>query len=127
MHRLAIVISSLAWIGVAAAQGPAFLMLPTMTVPVFEGNEVSRQASLVLALELEPGRTETDIVPFRPRLMDALLSELTRIFEQRAAEERLIDAAALKPKLLETARRVVGDGLVKDVLVQQAFERPRRR
>jgi hypothetical protein len=127
LRRLAIVISSLAWIGLAAAQGPAFLMLPTLTVPVFEGNEVSRQASLVLALELEPGRTDTDVAPFRPRLMDALLSELTRIFEQRASEERLIDAASLKPKLLETARRVVGDGLVKDVLVQQAFERPRRR
>ena len=127
MRRLAIVISSLAWIATAAAQGPAFLMLPTMTVPVFEGNEVSRQASLVLALELEPGRTETDIAPFRPRLMDALLSELTRIFEQRSSEERLIDAPALKPKLLEVSRRVVGDGLVKDVLVQQAFERRNRR
>ena len=127
MRRLAIVISSLAWIGVAAAQGPAFLTLPTLTVPVFEGNEVSRQASLVLALELEPGRNEAEVVPFKPRLMDALLAELTQIFEQRATEERLIDAAALKPKLLEVSRRVVGDGLVKDVLVQQAFERPQRR
>jgi hypothetical protein len=127
LRRLAIVISSLAWIGVAAAQGPAFLTLPTMTVPVFEGNEVARQGSLVLAVELEPGRTESDIAPFKPRLMDALLSELTRIFEQRANEERLIDAAALKPKLLEASRRVVGDGLVKDVLIQQAFERRNRR
>ena len=127
MRRLAIVISSLAWIGVAAAQGPVFMTLPTLTVPVFEGNEVSRQASLVLAIELEPGRTETDAAPFKPRLMDALLAELTRILEQRAMEERLIDAAALKPQLLEAARRVVGDGMVKDVLVQQAFERPRRR
>jgi hypothetical protein len=127
LRRLAIVISSLAWTGVATAQGPAFLTLPTMTVPVFEGNEVARQGSLVLAVELEPGRTESDIAPFKPRLMDALLSELTRIFEQRANEERLIDAAALKPKLLEASRRVVGDGLVKDVLIQQAFERRNRR
>ena len=127
MRRLAIVISSLAWIGTVAAQGPAFLTLPTLTVPVFEGNAVARQGSLVLALELEPGRTETDIAPFRPRLMDALLSELTRIFEQRASEERLIDAAALKPKLLDASRRAVGDGMVKDVLVQQAFERRSRR
>jgi hypothetical protein len=127
LRRLAIVISSLAWIGAAAAQAPVFMTLPTLTVPVFEGNEVSRQASLVLAIELEPGRTETDAAPFKPRLMDALLAELTRILEQRAMEERLIDAAALKPQLLEAARRVVGDGMVKDVLVQQAFERPRRR
>jgi hypothetical protein len=127
LRRLAIVISSVAWIGLAAAQAPVFMTLPTLTVPVFEGNEVSRQASLVLALELEPGRNEAEVVPFKPRLMDALLAELTQIFEQRATEERLIDAAALKPKLLETSRRVVGDGVVKDVLVQQAFERPRRR
>jgi hypothetical protein len=134
LRLLAIVISSLVWLGFAAAQaaetapaGPAFVRLDTITVPVFEGDTMTRQASLVLALELEEGRTEADLAPVRRRLVDAYLTELTRIFEERAFAERLIDPSVIKPRLLETTQRVAGPGLVKDILIQQALERARRR
>ena len=134
MRLLAIVIfSALVAIGAARAEekkppeGPVFVTLPTITIPVFEGDMMTRQASLVLALELEKGRSEADIAPMRTRLVDAYITDLTALFERRSFEERIIDPPAIKPKLLETTERLVGPGLVKDVLIQQAMERARRR
>ena len=111
----------------AAPDGPVFLTLPPMKIPIFEGDAVTRQASIVLALELEKGKSEADLAPLKARLVDAYLSELTQIFEQRADADRIIDAQAIKPRLLETTERIAGPGVVKDVLVQQALERQRRR
>jgi flagellar FliL protein len=133
LRRLAIVIFSVLLAVAARAaeqkapEGPVFVTLPAITIPVYEGERLARQASLVLALELEKGRVEADVAPLRPRLVDAYITDLTAIFEQRSFEDRLIEPQAIKPKLLETTERVLGPGLVKDVLIQQAMERARRR
>jgi flagellar FliL protein len=108
-------------------EGPVFVTLPTITIPVYEGEQLARQASLVLALELEKGRVEADVAPLRPRLVDGYITDLTAIFERRSFEDRLIEPQVIKPKLLETTERILGPGLVKDVLIQQAMERARRR
>jgi hypothetical protein len=113
--------------GSSQPEGPVFLKLPAMTIPIFEGDAVTRQASVVLALELEKGKSEADLAAVKARLVDAYLTDLTQLFEQRAYADRIIDAQAIKPKLLETTQRIAGPGLVKDVLVQQAVERQRRR
>jgi len=109
------------------ADAPVFVTLPPITVPVFEGDEIARQASLVLALELAKGHTEADLSPYRARLVDAFIAELADIFERRSLEDRVIDPQAIKPRLRETTARIVGPGLVTDVLIQQAMERARRR
>ena len=133
MRLLAIVIfSALVALGAARAEekkpppGPVFVKLPTITIPVFEGDAMTRQASLVLALELEKGHSEADVERLETRLVDAYITDLTALFERRSAEPRIIDAEEIKPKLLETAGRVLGPGVVKSVLIQQAMERARR-
>lgn len=134
MRALAIVIFSVVLAVAAAAEekgkapeGPVFVTLPAINIPVYEGETLARQATLVLALELEKGKVEADLAPYRPRLVDAYITELTAIFEKRSFEERLIDAQAIKPPLMEATEKVTGPGLVKDVLIQQAMERARRR
>lgn len=109
------------------AQGPTFVELQPIILSVFEGNEVSRQARIALALELASGKTAGDIEPLKPRLLDAFIGELNGIYEERRHADRVIDPAVIKPRLLETATRILGPGVVKDVLIQQAFERPRVR
>jgi flagellar FliL protein len=108
-------------------EGPVFVTLPAINIPVFEGDTMTRQATLVLALELEKGHVEADVARFRPLLVDAYITDLTTLFEARSFEDRIIDPQVVKPALLETTERVVGPGLVKDVLIQQAMERARRR
>jgi hypothetical protein len=106
--------------------GPTFFKMPPIVLPIFDGAVVKGQASLVLALELAEGKTEDDVKIQRPRLVDAFMDALTRIYEERANAERVIDAAVVKPRLLDAADRVLGHGVVREVLIQQAFERGRR-
>jgi hypothetical protein len=133
LRLLAIVIFSvLVALGAARAEekkpppGPVFVTLPQITIPVYEGEAMTRQASLVLALELEKGRSEAEVSRLETRLVDAYITDLTALFERRSAEPRVIDPEEIKPKLLETAGRVLGPGVVKDVLIQRAMERARR-
>jgi flagellar FliL protein len=110
-----------------ASNGPVFVKLPPIVLPVFEGDVVTRQASLVLALELATGKTEDAIAGQQRRLMDAFIADLYAIYEQRQRAERVIEPNVIKPRLLASADRILGPGVVQDVLIQQAFERPRRK
>lgn len=105
--------------------GPVFVKLAPIVLPVFNGESVVRQAGVVLALELEKSRTEADVAPQRPRLMNAFIGDLVELYEQRQGADRVIDAAAIKERLQGTAERVLGPGIVHEVLIQQAFERAR--
>jgi len=110
-----------------AKVGPTFIALAPIVLPVFEGNVVARQAGVLLSLELVEGKTEADVEPQRRRLVDAFISDLYALFEQRHGADRVIDAAAVKERLGATAARILGPGVVRAVLIQQAFERPRSR
>jgi flagellar basal body-associated protein FliL len=109
----------------APPAGPVFVKLAPIVLPVFSGESVVRQAGLVLALELEKNRTEADIEAQRPRLMNAFIGDLVELYEQRQGADRVIDPAAIKERLQGTAERVLGRGIVHEVLIQQAFERAR--
>ena len=111
----------------AKPSGPVFVKLPPIILPVFNGNTVARQAGVTLALELNEGKAESDIEPQRRRLVDAFISDLYAMFEERHDEDRVIDAALIKGRLGETAARILGPGIVREVLIQQAFERSRGR
>jgi flagellar FliL protein len=109
----------------APPAGPVFVKLAPIVLPVFSGESVVRQAGLVLALELEKSRTEADIELQRPRLMNAFIGDLVALYEQRQGADRVIDPAAIKERLQGVAERVLGPGIVHQVLIQQAFERAR--
>jgi len=110
-----------------AVEGPTFVNLPPIVLPVFNSqNKVTRQAGLVLALELNPGKTEADIEPNRRKLYDAFLTDLYTLYDQAGGANRVIEPGLIKQRLQETSDRVLGPGIVHEVLIQQAFERARR-
>jgi hypothetical protein len=110
-----------------AENGPTFITLPPIVLPVFNSeNKVTRQAGLVLALELEPGKTAADLEPNRLRLRDAFITELYALYDQVGGADRVIESSLIKQRLQETSDRVLGPGIVHAVLIQQAFERGRR-
>jgi hypothetical protein len=106
--------------------GPTYVNLPAIVLPVFEGRDVTRQASIILTLELEKGRLEGPVKEQERRLLDAFLGDLYQLYDRRASADRVIDPAAIKPTLQESANRILGPGIVREVLIQQAFERARR-
>lgn len=110
--------------GEGEGQGPAFIKLPPIVLPVFDGNRVTRRAGIVLALELEPGKTAVELEPNRRQLYDAFISDLYAFFDQHSGSDRVIDTTLIKQRLQETSDRILGPGFVHQVLIQQAFERP---
>jgi hypothetical protein len=113
--------------GEPAIEGPAFVRLAPIVLPIFNSeNKVTRQAGLVLALELEPGKTAADLEPTGRQLRDAFITDLYGLYEQTANAEHVIDVPLIKQRLQETSDRVLGPGIVHAVLIQQAFERVRR-
>jgi hypothetical protein len=113
--------------GEPAIEGPAFIKLAPIVLPIFgKDNKVARQAGLVLALELEPGKTAGDLEPNERKLRDAFITDLYTLFEQTADAEHVIDVALIKQRLQDASERVLGPGVVHAVLIQQAFERAKR-
>lgn len=113
--------------GEGAVEGPTFIKMAPIVLPIFnKENKVTRQAGLVLALELEPGKTASDLEPNERKLRDAFITDLYTLFEQTASAEHVIDVALVKDRLQQTSDRVLGPGFVHAVLIQQAFERAKR-
>jgi len=108
-----------------APGAPAYVTVPLFIIPVIEGGQVTRQVSVGIAMELVKGKTLQDIKPKEAVLTDAFLRELYGLFGQRAAAERIAEPPIIKARLQRVADRVLGPGIVKQVLILQLFERVR--
>ena len=104
---------------------PVFVRLPLFVIPVIEGEEVTRTVTVGVALELAEGQTAESIEPKRPVLIDAFFKELYGMFGQRSRAGRIAEEGTIKERLGRVADRVLGPGVVKQVLIQQLFERER--
>ncbi len=109
-----------------AIEAPTYVQMRPIILPIVEGNRVTRTAGVVVVLELEKGKTEAELEPSRIRLRDAFITELYTFIDQHKESARALDAVAVKERLQATSDRILGPGFVHEVLVQQAFERPRK-
>lgn len=105
--------------------GPTFVVMRPITLPVIQGTEVVRQITLMLTLELGEGRNEFSVDEVRPRLVQAFIDDLTKIYEKTNFATQTVDAVRIKKTLQASADRVLGQGVVVGVLIQQAMERTR--
>src|SRR5262249_44253370 len=96
---------------------------PLFVIPVIEKDQVTRQVSLGIALELADGQEPDSIDPKKPVVVDAFLSDLYGMFAQRGGASRIAEQGSIKARLARTADRVLGPGVVRQVLIQQLYER----
>lgn len=111
--------------GTTAPAGPVFVRLRPIVLPIVEGDRVAKTTGIVLSLELAHGKTEADLDADRVRLRDAFITELYAYLDQHADDSRAIDTELLKQRLTRASARVLGPGVVRQVLILQAFERRR--
>ena len=79
---------------------------------------------MAISLELVKGQTAASVEPKRAVLTDAFISDLYTIFQQRATMQRVADSTLIKTRLLRTATRILGPGVVQAVLIEKLFEQP---
>lgn len=104
--------------------GPTFVKLPLFNIPVIEGDKVTRQVTVGVALELVEGVKAESIDEKKPAVIDAFFRDLYGMFGQRSQISRVAVEGSIKQRLGQTADRVLGPGMVRQVLVLQLLERP---
>ena len=108
--------------GEAVPNAPIFVKLPIFQIPVIERDQVTRRVSVAVALELVQGMTQDNVTPKQPLLIDAFLSDLYAIFSQHANSSRVADDRLIRTRLQQIADRILGPGVVRQVLIEQLFE-----
>jgi hypothetical protein len=92
---------------------------------VIEGDKVTRQISVGIALELVEGLKADSIDEKKPAVIDAFLRDLYAMFAQRSGTSRVAVEGSIKQRLAQTADRVLGQGVVRQVLILELLERQR--
>jgi hypothetical protein len=109
----------------AVADAPSYIRFEPIFVPIIEGDQVKLQVGVTLMLQLAEGVTKGDVEAKRMPLYDAFFRDLYGYFQDRVGVGGHVDQPYLKARLLKTTNRVVGANLVKEVLIEQLFERPK--
>lgn len=106
-----------------AAPAPVFVTLEPFIVPVIREGRVVKQVSLTITLELAEPNAETEVAAKMPYLRDAFLTRLHGLMGRRRRDGRTFAPEVVKRRLLAESERVLGAGVVRDVLVQGALEK----
>jgi flagellar basal body-associated protein FliL len=104
---------------------PFFVQLAPIFVPVIGKDQVSRQVSVAVAVEIADGSEVPKVEEKRPALSDAFLSDIYAFVQQRGGIGTPQGASALKDRLRSTAARVLDPVAVKEVELEEFFEQRR--
>jgi hypothetical protein len=104
----------------AVEEGPPveFVELKPLTVPVVRQGIVERMVRVDVALELQASEAASKVTEALPRITDAFVVELYALLGHRLMEEENYDPVIIKRRLKGATERVVGPGLVSEVLIR---------
>jgi flagellar basal body-associated protein FliL len=88
-----------------------FVELAPISFPVMQEGQVHRLMTVVVSLEVRGAGAQSAVADVRPRLRDALLSELHALYALEFVRERDDGLAFVKKRLTGAARRILGNRL----------------
>ena len=103
-----------------ANDDPRFVELDLLTAPFLRGGKFAKYVVLVINLEVSNDDEVEEVRAVMPRLRDAFVTELHTIATMRNPEQKMLNIKRIKSRLLVSANEVMGEGFVRDVLVQLA-------
>lgn len=102
-----------------------FVQLDPLILPIVDSNGVSQIVSIVVVIEVEGSKNQEKVIKLQPRLKDAYIQELYGVLNRHAAlKGGVIQVSMIKERLSQISHRVMGDGVVHDVLLQVVQQRP---
>lgn len=105
-----------------AAAGPIYVPIDPLVVPLIRGSDVRRHLIFVVQLEVADAAAGARVREMMPRLRDAYLRALVRLAD-RQDDTAPPDLERVKAGLVTASGRVLGDEVVRGVLVQRSFVR----
>lgn len=101
---------------------PEFEEIDSLSIPVIRNGKVKKFVLLKVAVELTDGDYRSRVQSYMPRLKDAYLRELHGYFATVPVDDP-VNVRAVTVRLMRASARVLGKGVVKDILVQGVYER----
>jgi hypothetical protein len=100
-----------------------YVSLAPLLVSVIRHNDVRKLVTLMITIELEGPDKRSKVEDLMPRLRDGYISDLQRVFGTGIYDDRTVDLPLVKKRLLAISRKIVGAGVVHNVLILNAMER----
>ena len=102
-----------------------FVELDPLILPIVDNDGIQQVVSIVIALEVS-GPTDADKVKsLKPRLKDAYIQDLYGVLNKHEAlKGGVVQVGPIKERLNMATRKVMGDDVVHDVLLQVVQQRP---
>ncbi len=99
------------------------LRLDPIVLPVVREGQVTLHITTVVVIELTESLEQAELSKISEPLRDAMLSELYGIYAVRYVQERGYDIPVVRERLVLAAERVLGEGTVKRVRLQDVGRR----
>ncbi len=103
---------------VEALPKPNFVKIDPIILPLIQQNKVTRFITVVITLEMPIEDAILKVELVKPRLMDALFTELHSLFSMKMVREQGPDSTLVKQRVKLVSERILGPGTVDAVLVQ---------
>ncbi|MDJ0942866.1 MAG: hypothetical protein QNJ30_05355 [Kiloniellales bacterium] len=103
---------------VEPAPKPNFVKIDPIILPLIQQNKVTRFVTLVITLEMPIEDAILKVELVKPRLMDALFTELHSLFSMKMVREQGPDSSLVKRRVKLVCERILGAGTVDAVLLQ---------
>jgi hypothetical protein len=98
---------------------PSFVEFGLLIVPVVQDREIKKQAEMIIRLEV-PHEKKERVAQNLPRLQNAFLQEMMSFLPSHLRTATQLDHAVIQRRLYMQAEKVLGAGMVKDVLIDQS-------
>jgi len=108
----------------APMPAPVFVELHPLVVPIVDENGVSQTVSMVVSVEVADDATAERVRILQPRLQDAFIQDMYGTLSRKAVMKGgVIEVAKIKARLNRITQSVMGEDVVKDVLLQVVNQR----
>ncbi|MFT5539096.1 MAG: hypothetical protein ACI82H_000612 [Alphaproteobacteria bacterium] len=109
-----------AWLG---GDKPEFFRLPPFNVPMIRSTGVTGQVALLVTLETRGISNKATIIEKRREIQSAFLRDLYGVAAMNNRSGRPVNLNTVKVRLQQVSDRVLGAGVVRDILVTNAYTR----
>jgi len=97
--------------------GPIFL-------PVLGKRGIEQNISVTVVIEVDGKETADEVEKVKPRLADAFIQDLYGALRSPGTGRELLDVSAIKGRIEKKAQEILGDEVVKDVLLKNVTQVP---
>lgn len=100
--------------------GPVYVEMDPLHLPIFSADAVDQTLLLVFTLEVPDSAAADKVRVTTPRLSDAFIGQLFGVLgEKGVIDHGRVDVDRLKDELTRASRKILGDEIVKHVLIQR--------